>query len=311
VIDGATNQVVDSIALDKTPWGLALNPDTGRIYVANTFDNSVSVIDATSKAVVATVPVGTEPGGLAVNPTTAHIIVTNEGSNDVTIIDGAANSVIATLPVGAGPRGVAVNPVTNLVYVANREGDTVFVISDAPSEGTPTSTPSPGITPFALATGWNQVCYVGSEQPIEAALAPILARVAAVYRLRPDQGYDRWFPSRPEVNTIATVSPYKPLLLLMTDGATWNQTPAGSPPTSASLAQGWNSLCYAGSTKPPSDATSAIADDFSILYRLGSSQTWSRYVPSRPEVSNIAQLEQYDAVLMLATSSGTTWTFGP
>jgi hypothetical protein len=35
-------------------------------------------------------------------------------------------------------------------------------------------------------------------------------------------------------------------------------------------------------------------------------------VPDRPEVSNIAQLEQYDAVLMLVTEpGGTTWTFDP
>jgi len=314
VLDGATNQLVDSIALDKYPWGIALNPITDRIYLAHTFDddNSVSVIDATSKAVVATVPVGTAPEELAVNPTTNHVIVSNGGSNDVTIIDGATNTVVATLPVGAYPTGVAVNPVTNLVYVANSNDETVSVISDPPSEATPAPTPTPpaGTTPFALGTGWNQVCYVGPEQPIENALTSVLGDVSAVYRLRPDQGYDRWFPGRPEVSTITTVSPYKPLLLLMADGAAWNQTPSGSPPASATLAQGWNSICYAGANKPPADATSAIADDFSILYMLASNQAWNRYAPSRPEVSNIEQLEQYDAVLMLATG-GTTWAFGP
>jgi len=312
VIDGATNQLVDSIALDKYPWGIALNPTIDRIYLANTFDNdnSVSVIDATSKAVVATVPVGTQPEELAVNPTTNHIIVPNGGSNDVTIIDGATNTVIATLPVGANPTGVAVNAATNLVYVANSADGTVSVISDPPSEGTPTSTPPQGTTPFALATGWNQVCYVGSEQPIEDALAPILGDVSAVYRLGSGGGYDRWFPGRPEVSTITNVSPYKPLLLLMTEGAAWNQTPAGSPPTSASLAQGWNTVCYGGATGPPGDVTSGIADDFSILYMLAN-QAWNRYVPGRPEVCNIDQLEQYDALLMLSNGSGTTWTFGP
>jgi YVTN family beta-propeller protein len=312
VIDGATNQVIDSIALDKTSGGLGLNPETDRIYVTNLFDESVSVIDAASKAVVATVPVGTEPDRLAVNPTTNHIIVTNEGSNDVTVIDGTTNSVVATLPVGDGPMGVAVNPVTNRAYVANRRGDTISVISDAPSGGTPTPTPPSGTTAFTLATGWNHVSYIGAEQPIEDALAPFLADVAAVYRLRSDQGYDRWFPGRPGVSTIATVSPYKPLLLLMTDGVAWDQLPPDSPAASASLVQGWNSVCYAGATKPPDDATSAIAEDFTILYMLGSNQAWSRYVPGRPEVSNIAQLGQYDAALMLVTEPGlTTWTFDP
>ena len=312
IIDGATNQVVDSIALDKTGGGLDVNPETGRIYVTNLFDKSVSVIDAASKAVVATVPAGTEPDRLAVNPTANRIIVTNEGSNDVTIIDGTTNSVVATLSVGDGPRGVAVNPATNRAYVANQGDGTISVISDALSGGTPTPTPPPGATAFTLAAGWNHVCYIGAEQPIEDALAPFLADVAAVYGLRSDQGYDRWFPGKPEVSTITTVGPYKPLLLLMTGGATWHQSPSGSSPASASLAQGWNSICYTGATKPPGDATSGITEDLSILYVLGGNQAWSRYVPSRPEVSNIAQLEQYDAVLMLVTEPDpTTWTFDP
>jgi len=213
--------------------------------------------------------------------------------------------------VGAGPRGVAVNPTTNVAYVANGDDDNVSVISDPPSDATPTPTPPAGTTPFALATGWNQVCYVGSAQPIEDALAPILADVSAVYRMGAGGGYDRWFPGRPEVSTITNVSPYKPLLLLMTEGAAWNQTPSGSPPTSANLAQGWNSICYTGATESPADATSAIADDFSILYMMGSGQAWSRYVPGRPEVSNIDELGQYAAVLMLANGNGTTWMFGP
>ena len=313
VIDGATNQLVDTIALEEYPWGIALNPATDRIYLANTFDdgNSVTVVDATSKAVLATVPVGTAPEELAVNPTTNHVIVSNGGSDDVTVIDGATNSVIATLPVGAYPTGVAVNPLTNLVYVANNGDGTVSVISDPPPDATPTPTPPPGAIPFALGKGWNQVCYVGTEQPVEDALGSIQGDVSAVYRMGSGGGYDRWFPGRPEVSTITNVAPYEPLLLLMTEGVAWNQMPADSPPSSASLAKGWNSVCYTGAAKPPAEATSSIADDLSILYMLGSSQAWSRYVPGRPEVSNIDQLEQYGAVLMLANGGGATWAFGP
>ena len=183
-------------------------------------------------------------------------------------------------------------------YVALQSRASNLVVGDT------TLAPPSGATPFALVTGWNHVCYIGVEQPIEDALAPFLADVAAVYRLRSDQGYDRWFPRRSEVSTITTVSPYKPLLILVTDGATWYQTPSDGPPAGASLLPGWNSVCYTEATKPPDDATSGIAEDLTILYRLETTKTWSRHVPSRPEVSNIAQLEQYDAVLMLVTEWG-------
>jgi YVTN family beta-propeller protein len=311
VIDGATNQVADSIALDQFAWGFALSPTADRIYVANIFDKSMSVIDVDSKAVLTTVPVGTLPVAVAVNPTTNHIIVVNQESDDATIVDGATNTVIATLPVGDYPTGVAANEATNMFYVANNGDDTVSVISDPPSDAAPTPTPPAGSTSFPLAAGWNQVCYVGAEQPIEDALDPILTHVSAVYRLGAGGGYDRWFPGRPEVSTITNVSSYKPLLLLMTEGAEWNQTSSGSGPASAGLAQGWNTVCYAGTTKPPAEATSDIADDISILYILGSGQAWSRYVPGRPEVSNIDELGQYDAVLLLANVSEAMWTFSP
>jgi YVTN family beta-propeller protein len=312
VIDGATSQVVDSIVLDQFAWGLALDPASGRIYAANVLDNSVSVIDASTKTTIATMSVGTQPEEVAVNSTTNHVFVANGGSDDITIIDGATNTVIATLPVGDYPTGLAVNQTASTVYVANNGDDTVSVISDPPPDEPPAPTPPAGSVPFDLAVGWNQVCYVGSEQPIQDALAPVLGDVSAVYRMGSGGGYDRWFSGRPEVSTITTVSPYQPLLLLMTEGAAWNQTPGGSsPPTSASLGQGWNTVCYGGTTMAPDEATSAIADDFSILYMLGSGQVWSRYVPDRPEVSNIDELARYDAVLMLANGSETTWTFSP
>jgi hypothetical protein len=55
-----------------------------------------------------------------------------------------------------------------------------------------------------------------------------------------------------------------------------------------------------------------VAGGFVIMYQLGSNQGWSRYVPARPEMSNIAQLGQYDTVLMLVDQEGgTNWTLDP
>ena len=120
---------------------------------------------------------------------------------------------------------------------------------------------------------------------------------------------DRWFPGKPELCTITTVAPYEPLFTLMTSDAAWTQTPSGTPPTSASLVQGWNNVCYSGETKSADDAT---AGAFSVLYRLESDQTWTRLLPGIPELSSITQLNQYDAVLVLVNQEGgATWTFEP
>jgi len=158
---------------------------------------------------------------------------------------------------------------------------------------------------------WNHVCYTDLGQPLEAALAAFIEDVAAAYRLRPDQGYDRWFPGRPDVSTITSISPYESLFLLMSNSTAWAQQPS-TPPTGTNLQQGWNSTCYAGDSKSVGDAAATIASQLGILYALRSDQTWSRHVPDRPEMSSIARLKQYDALLILVTDpGGTTWAFDP
>jgi YVTN family beta-propeller protein len=45
VVDGATGSVMGAAAVGSSPWGVAMNPDTNRIYVANAGSNNVSVIE--------------------------------------------------------------------------------------------------------------------------------------------------------------------------------------------------------------------------------------------------------------------------
>jgi hypothetical protein len=49
-----------------------------------------------------------------------------------------------------------------------------------------------------------------------------------------------------------------------------------------------------------------------VLYALAYEQSWRRFVPGRPEVSNLARLNQYAPVLMLVPEpGGVTWVFTP
>jgi len=183
-----------------------------------------------------------------------------------------------------------------------------------PIPGTPTATPQPTPPPgtIMLVSGWNNPCYIGPEQPIEDALADVADHVLAVYRMRADQGFESWFPNRPEASNITTVSTYQPLFILMSQYAFWPHEPSGTPPPSVSLARGWNNVCYTGQTKSVEDATAGVAGGLVIMYQFDSEQGWRNFVPARPEMSNIAQLSQYDTVLMLVNQEGgTTWTFDP
>jgi len=187
-----------------------------------------------------------------------------------------------------------------------------------PSGPTPTATPTPATptpstptpVPPDLAAGWNYACYLGAALPISEALADIMPSVQAIYHLRPDQGYDKWFPGRPELSTITDLSSYEALFILMANDSAWPQSPADTPPTGLDLTQGWNSACYSGQTKDVSPATASIAGQYEALYLLPTGQSWKRFMPARPEISNLDQLEQFAAVLILVTQSeGANWIF--
>jgi hypothetical protein len=176
--------------------------------------------------------------------------------------------------------------------------------------GTATVTPSP--VTINLVRGWNYVCYLGAEQAVSDALAGIGTGILAVYHLRPDQGFETWFPDRPNVGTMASVSPYEPLFILAANDAAWLQEPAATLPASLDLTQGWNSICYSGQTKDVEIATAAIAGQFDVLYVLAPDQSWKLFVTARPDVSDLTELQRFAAVLVLRTETGgTQWALDP
>jgi len=173
----------------------------------------------------------------------------------------------------------------------------------------PTASPTATPTPADLMAGWNHVCYLGPSQDIEDALADIGQDVLAAYRLG-TEGFDKWFPGRPDVSTITILSPYEPLFLLLASSAAWPQQPSGSPPAVTPLIQGWNSAGYVGEPKDVESATQGIGGQFAVLYVLAPNQGWERFVPGRPDISDPIQLGQFAPVLILVTETGgTQWVF--
>jgi YVTN family beta-propeller protein len=73
--------------------GVAANPITNRIYVANSSSSSVSVINGATNSVITAVTVGVKPFGVAVIFQLEQDIVSNITSNTVSVISGLANAV--------------------------------------------------------------------------------------------------------------------------------------------------------------------------------------------------------------------------
>ena len=122
------------IDVNTFPVGVAVNPNTKKVYVANEYSNTVSVLDTETDKVKSSIKVGIFPYGIDINPLNNRVYVTNRGSNTVSVIDGSINSKLADITVGKSPVGVVVNPSANWIYVTNLNDGTVSVIDGITNE---------------------------------------------------------------------------------------------------------------------------------------------------------------------------------
>jgi len=101
-------------------------------YIANSGDNSISIIDTTSNTVTATVPSTYAPYGVAVNPTGTRVYLTNPEDDSVSVLDTSTNTIVATIPyVGNHPHCIAINPAGTKAYAAADLNNTISVIDTA------------------------------------------------------------------------------------------------------------------------------------------------------------------------------------
>src|SRR5438132_593110 len=83
-----------AVPVGGTPYGVAVNPVTDRIYAPDYYGNTVQVIDGVANAFMATVEVAgsnSHAFGIAVNPTTNRVYTAHYQDNFVSVIDGSTN----------------------------------------------------------------------------------------------------------------------------------------------------------------------------------------------------------------------------
>ncbi len=126
----ASGQVAASIAVGLRPAGLA--QANGRVYVANAYSDTISVIDTTTNKVVRTIPVGVPlPGGAfgaGVDDIAAvgdRLYVTLGQSNAIAVVDLTKpdkQAVVGYIPTLYFPTSIAYDPGTGRLVVADDKG---------------------------------------------------------------------------------------------------------------------------------------------------------------------------------------------
>jgi YVTN family beta-propeller protein len=116
-----------TIPVGTNPLGIAVNPVSNKLYVANAGSDNVTVIDLTSGG-SATIPSGDFTRWLGINTETNRIYASALLGANVTVINGATDTVATTLGTG-GAGWTAVNPLNDRAYVLRYgAGDEVNVL---------------------------------------------------------------------------------------------------------------------------------------------------------------------------------------
>lgn len=122
-------QEMGRVPIGGDPRGAAVNPQNGRIYVAHSWTNDVSVVEGGRLQLLDTVPVGLRPLDVAVDEK-GQVYVVNTDSENVAILDGATNQLRAVVPLALLPQGMAVDRDTGRLYVACASTNSIFVLQD-------------------------------------------------------------------------------------------------------------------------------------------------------------------------------------
>jgi YVTN family beta-propeller protein len=89
VINGTTNNVVETVSTGARPTGIAYDQYDGNIFVTNAVDGTVSVIDGFLNKVIDNIQVSTNNNnltGIAFNSNNGNIYVANTNIGSISII---------------------------------------------------------------------------------------------------------------------------------------------------------------------------------------------------------------------------------
>jgi YVTN family beta-propeller protein len=131
VIDTASKQLVDNVAVPANPHWVAFTKDGRQFYTSDHMSAKVTVVNAQTNSIVGEIQVGETPHSEAMSPDGSRLAVTSFDGNVVFLINTATNKMVAQIPVGRNPLDVAYSPDGRYLFTADNEDNVVTAISTA------------------------------------------------------------------------------------------------------------------------------------------------------------------------------------
>jgi aldose sugar dehydrogenase len=124
-----------------SPEGVAINPSSGNVYVADTGNNRIQVFSSNGTFVSKWGEQGTtdgmlrSPEGVAINPSSGNVYVADTGNNRIQVFSSNGTFISKWGEQGTtdgmlrSPAGIAVDPSSGNVYVADKDNHRIQVFS--------------------------------------------------------------------------------------------------------------------------------------------------------------------------------------
>ena len=130
LFDVWTRSVTNAVASGRSPYGLALDPQAARAWVALSGQDQIDVVDLSRAESASKIPMrgGDEPRALQMLPDRRTLLVLNFRSQTAAFVDAFSTQELARVPVGEAPWSITVQRGANRAFVLNRRSNTFTVI---------------------------------------------------------------------------------------------------------------------------------------------------------------------------------------
>jgi YVTN family beta-propeller protein len=120
---------VTLIPTGKNPQGAALSRDGKTLYVANSDDESISIIDVAQKKRIALIPTGKQPVRVEIGPDERTLIYAMQNAEAVGFADIAERKQIAEIKLTGQPVSLTMSKDRRTAYSSVQMQDKIFVVS--------------------------------------------------------------------------------------------------------------------------------------------------------------------------------------
>jgi DNA-binding beta-propeller fold protein YncE len=178
---------IQTIAL-KGPVGgldhLAFDSGRGRLFVANTSNNTLDVVDVKAGTLLKQVPDQGHARGVAYSPEADRVFVGNGTGGVCSVLDGKTYDVLKAIPLGTDADNVRYNPRTRRIYVVHADTELSVIDAEDYTLRSPIALPT-SLGAFQLEAGRPRMYINAKAEGVVVALDSVNDRIISRYNVAP------------------------------------------------------------------------------------------------------------------------------